>query len=384
METTRNTTVEMACPQCGAPVGMPALADAAVCSYCGSVLTRGEATTVPLAAPEKQTLRSVQCTQCAGPLDAFEGRRILVCSHCGVRVAVRPHHGFSRWIFPVRFDRLQAAHQAATWLREYPGIARDARNAHFVEAKLVYAPIWEHKALVAGWEFGRKLRTRAEPVAAQFPALFAPAYGEENVQLELQMVEEAVKEPRLQERRYYQAATDFSVLDATRPRVTGRELLLPLLAGELDPSAIVLEAEGTADEVEDTGRRIALQPVSGAISPETHLFAFRESTSLLYYPLWLVRFQQGNRLSRVVVSGRNGVVNSGIAPAGNARRAALLAVQFGVLAIVVAILAWLASIWDSGRISMIAAAVIVSLGAIALAWRFRTVGEVEYHEPFSN
>ncbi|OFW61174.1 MAG: hypothetical protein A2133_10695 [Actinobacteria bacterium RBG_16_64_13] len=384
MELTKNSSPESECPQCGAPVFMPAYAEAAVCAFCGSTLTRTEVEAVCPAGLDKQTLRSVQCTQCAGPLDVFEGRRILVCGHCGVRVAVGDHSGFSRWVFPPRLNRLDAAHAGAAWLREYPGIAEDARNAHFVEARLVYAPIWEHRALVTGWEFGRKLRTKVEPVVSMYSAPFDPARVSEDVRLELKMVQEEVREPRLQERRYYQAATDFTAIDATRPRVTGRELLVPLLAGEMDPAAIVLEAEGTAEEVAETGRKVALQPVSGAMSPDSHLFAFRESTSLLFYPLWLVRFQQGNRLCRVVVNGRDGGVNSAIAPADNTRRMALLGGQLALLALAIAVLVWLAVTWESGRVSMAAAAVIVSAGAVLLAWRYRAVSEVEYHEPFSN
>jgi hypothetical protein len=285
------------------------------------------------------------------------------------------HGGFSRWIYPVRADRLKAAAAGAAWLCEYPGVAKEARGAHFAEAHLVYAPIWEHKSLVAGWEFGRKLRART--------VLVNDPYDEREQRLELQPVSEEVKEPRLQERRYYQPATDFEVLGARRPLVTGRELLLPLLAGEVDPAATVLEPQGTPAEAAENGRRAALQPLSGAVFPDSHLFAFRESTTLLYYPLWLVRFQQGDRLCRLVVDGRDGTVNSAVAPADNRRSVALLVAQVAALAVAVAILVWLAWVWEAGRVSMVAAAVIVSLAAILLVRRFRTVGEVEYHEPFS-
>ncbi len=117
-----------------------------------------------VSAPEEEVLHSVQCSQCAGPLSVREGRRILVCRHCGVRVAVKEHGGFSRWYFPPRVNRLKAAAAGAAWLRDYPGIAKRARDARFVDARLIFAPIWEHKALLAGWEFGHILRTETEVV----------------------------------------------------------------------------------------------------------------------------------------------------------------------------------------------------------------------------
>ncbi len=306
-------------------------------------------------------LRSVRCSQCAGPLSAREGRRVLACGHCGVRVAVRERGGFSRWYLPAQVDRLEAVAAASVWLKGHPGIAKQAREASITEVQLVYAPIWEHKALIAGWEFGRKLRTRYELV------------GEERSErLDLKLVREGVEEPRLRERRFYEAATDLAALGATRPRITGRELMLPLLAGEIDPSATVLEAEGGPDEVAAAGRRAALAPVSGAESPDSHVFTLRESTALLYYPLWLLRYEDGNRSYRIVINGRNGNVNSAEAPAANRARVALLVVQVAVLVALVGLLLWLGSSGEPARVPTTVGAVIVSVAAIVLVWRFRS------------
>jgi hypothetical protein len=290
-----------------------------------------------------------------------------------VRTALIAHGGFSRWYFHAQVDRLAAMSAAAAWLKEHPGIAKRAREAPIVEAQLVYAPIWEHKALIAGWEFGHKLRTRYELVGE-----------EKSERLDLRLVREGVEEPCLQERRFYEAATDLAALGATRPRITGRELMLPLLAGELDPSATVLEAEGDAEEVAALGRRAALLPVSGAMSPESHMFALRESTALLYYPLWLLRYQDGNRTYRIVINGRDGSVNSAEAPVTNSGRVAVLVLQVAALAALAAVLLWLGSSEKAAQVPTMVGAVIVSVVAMLMVWRFRLQREVEYHEPFSS
>ncbi|MFH0916635.1 MAG: hypothetical protein V1912_09350 [bacterium] len=362
------------CPQCGAPVYMPKHAGMAVCASCGSTLAlEHDPRQAPVEESEQAFLRSVQCPQCAGPLGVREGRRILVCGHCGVRVAVKERGGFSRWYFPARLDRLRAVGAGSAWLKEYPGISRRARTARFFEAQLVWAPIWEYKALVAGWEFGSKLRTRYELVGE-----------EQNERLDLQLVREGVEEPHLRERRLFLAAADLTELGANRPRITGREPVLPLLAGELDPSARVLEAEGTAGEMIEKGRRAVLQPLSGASSPDTHLFALRESTTLLFYPLWLLRYRDGNRTYRMVVNGRDGNINSAVAPAAITERIARLAAQVALVAVIVAVLVWLGLTREPLRVPSLAAAVIVFVVAILKVWRFRAQGEVEYHEPYSS
>jgi len=371
-----------ACPQCGGPVDMSDQADVAICAFCGSslVLQRGSARapfgdSAPaiLGDTAPVVLRSVQCPQCAGPLGVAEGRRILACGHCGVRVVVKKPDGFSRWYFPVRLDRLMAAGAGSAWLKQHPGISKQARDAHFVEARLVWAPIWEYKALVAGWEFGSKLRTQYQLVGE-----------DESARLDLRLVREGVQEPRLQERRLFQAATDLAALGATRPRITGREPVLPLLAGELDPSSQVLDAEGTAAAMVDKGRKAVLQPLSGATYPDAHLFPLRESTSLLFYPLWLLRYPAGNRVYHMVVNGRNGTVNSATAPAATKEQVMRVAVRAALMAVAVVLLVWLGVVWGAARAPMLTAAVIVSLVAILMVSRFRMQREVEYHEPFSS
>jgi DNA-directed RNA polymerase subunit RPC12/RpoP len=367
------------CPQCGAPVSLPDYADGAVCAYCGSTLERDRVRVLEeerQRGAQRQLLRSVRCSQCAGPLSAHEGKRVLVCDHCGVRVAVLQHGGLTRWYFPARVDRARALATGAAWLKDYPGIAAEVRDAEPFEAKLAYAPIWEHKVLAAGWEFGSLHRTRVV-------VGLNPLSGEVDETMELQLVREGVQEPRLQERRHYLPATDFGALGACRPRVTGRELLVPLLAGELDDPALVLEVKGDASEVVEGGRTAAQMPLTGAMNPELHLFLFRESVALLYYPLWLLRFRRGDDYCRVVVDGRDGTVNSGRAPADQRRLVVALTAKIAGLAVAAAVLAYFGATFRPGRGPLLAVAVILSVSAVLLGVRFRPEKEVEYHDSFS-
>ena len=425
------------CPQCGAPVTLPDWADLALCPFCGSNLRReqpvradawgplrremeedapaistvtegqmsaagsgpppalpgdvspatgrGCAAPVPTptgplapsggqAAAQELVLHSLSCPQCAGPLSVRAGRRILLCGHCGVRVLVSGGGGLSRWLFPQNLDRLQTLAAARKWLTDYPGISRRARDVPLTRAQLVHVPIWEHRALVAGWEFGTKLRTRYHLVGDE----------EGSERLDLALAEEPFEEPHLQERRFFQAACDLEALGATRPRFSGRELLLPLVAGEVDPSSTVMEPRGTATDIAERGRKLALEPASAAADPQSRMLILRESVSLLYYPLWLVDYQAGGRPYRIVVDAHDGGVNSATAPAKEGRLTPSLGVRIAALVAVAIFALWLGSVVDGARVPTVLAAVIVCVAAILLVLRSPQGGKVEYHEPFSS
>jgi hypothetical protein len=384
----------VSCPQCGAPVSLPDYTDLAICPFCGSTLERthplpagapaavaaaarpgGQAAAFPAAGQvAEHVLHSLSCPQCAGPLCVRAGRRILLCSHCGVRVLVRGEGGLSRWLFPQAMDRVHALSTAAKWLAGYPGISPRARTVLPNQASLVHVPIWEHKALVAGWEFGTKLRTRS----------YLAGDGKSDEHLELAVVEERFEDPHLQERRFFQAACDLPALGATRPRFSGRELLLPLAAGEVDPASSVIQAQGAAEEVAEHGRRLALQPASGAADPQTQMLILHESTALLYYPLWLVDYHAGGQPYRVVVDGRDGSVNSATAPAKETRFTPALTAKVAALLLVAVLALCLAVTWAGGRVPSILLAVIVCVAAILLVAKTPAGGKVEYHEPFSS
>ncbi len=382
MSETRSKERPVTCPQCGAPVVLPDYADLVVCPFCGSNLTKTEGASGAAGRPspidigpcEEQQLRSLSCPQCAGPLSVRAGRRILLCSRCGVRILAHGQGGLSRWLFPQNVDKIRALSAASRWLTGHPGIDKKARACSVRQAQLVHVPIWEHKVLVAGWEFGTKLRTRS----------FLSTDDQGNDRLDLEVTKERFEDPHLKERRCFRAACDLPALGAARPRFSGRELLLPLLAGEVDPGSRVIDAQGDAAAIAEQGRKIALTPTSGAHNPHRWMLILRESLTLLYYPLWLVDYHAGGTAYRIVVDANDGTVNSAVAPAANPRLNPVLLGKVAALVIVAILAAWLSAVWPEGRVPTILLAVIVFVTAVLLVLRSPAGGKVEYHEPFSS
>jgi hypothetical protein len=327
------------------------------------------------APPEVPTpsLRSISCPRCAGPLNALDGVRLLSCGHCGTPFLISAPGGYSRRYFPCKVERLQAVGRASAWLDTRPDVPKDIEAAVFTDAHLLYLPIWEVGATVVGWEFGKRVRLRQRLVQV----------GDQEV-LQQEMVDEAVADPTLGERRFYQEAADLAALGMGRPHIAGREFTLPYLVGELEPGAAILETDGALAEVQRRATESFRRPPGGATIRDLHLFLLQQTSSLIYYPVWSLRYRYRGRRYAMTVDGRSGVVHSARAPADNSRRLVGLVAACVLLAVALAAYRWA---WDALRAvsDPVTAGVLVVILASAASsfWRFRLVREVEYHEPFS-
>ncbi len=317
-------------------------------------------------------LRSISCPRCAGPLQGRDGDRVIECARCGTRFLTRLQDGFARRYFPAKVERLQAVGAAARWLWEHPDVPSDIRESAFVEAHLLYVPIWEVRAYLVGWEFGKKLRNQTKVVKV----------GEEEV-ARTELVDQPVEEGFFSERRFYQEAADLDALGMGRPHITGREFTLPYLVGELERGAAVLQADGDLAAIRERARASFLHPPTGTVASDTRLFLLKESAALLYYPLWTLRYRYRGRLYEMVVDGRNGRIHAARAPADNRRRIALFLASYAALAVALAMTVSVRHEWPNMAEPALYSMVLVLVLAAGAFTRFRLIREVEYHEPFS-
>lgn len=330
----------------------------------------------PAAAPHETLgtvrLHSLSCPRCAGVLRSREGERVIRCSHCATPYLAASPAGYERRYFPAKVQRLQAVGRAAVWLSEIKDVPNDVRKAVFTEAHLLYAPVWECRAYVVGWEFGTKRRTKRELVQ----------FGEQDV-VQLQLVDETVEQGYLDERRMYQEAADLAALGMGRPHITGRDFTLPYLPGELEEGAAVLETDRDYTEVLERARDSFRRPPTGVAQRDARFFLLKESVTLVYYPLWSLHYRYRGRLYEVTVDGRNGVIHSARAPADNTRRLAVMLASYAALALALAVTATAWQAWEGMREPAIWAAVLIAVLAGTVYWRFSLLREVEHHEPFS-
>ena len=316
-------------------------------------------------------LRSLSCPNCAGSLAARDGERRLECLRCGSAFLWSEPSGVARRHFPVKVERLRAVGLAKRWLQENRDTPRDMGSAVVVAAHLLYIPIWEARAYVVGWEFGRKFRARQESVRQ----------GDDEY-ITIKMVEEGVQQGLFTERRFYRAATDLAALGIGRPQISGREFALPYSTGELEEGAAVLDNDNDHELVMAEARQAFLTPPMGTVG-SVKLFLLREAIALLYYPIWFLQYTYRGRRYEITVDGRDGTVHSARAPADGRRCIAALLVSYTALALALGVVVWVWTGWEHAREVATYAGAAIAAMTIGVYWRFRLIREVEYHEPFS-
>ncbi|MFO7678890.1 MAG: hypothetical protein R6X34_02465 [Chloroflexota bacterium] len=241
------------------------------------------------------------CPECSGVVPLKEGDRIVACPFCGIQALVQGDQGVRRWQVMRRVEREAAL---ASVQKFYGGVkkARDLKKeARVSDMFLIYLPYWRVQADVAGWRFGRKKvdKDETKPVEAEI----------------------------LEQMHWNDAALEVSEYGVHRVTLS-KDLLEPYDSQALHAEALVFEPTESHTDALDEAHAYFLQQARGKQSLQTTYFEkfhfLHEHLSIVYYPLWVVRYDYRQRHYQVVVDGVSGDVLYGKAPGNIFYRAAAL------------------------------------------------------------
>lgn len=302
--------------------------------------------------------QGLNCPSCGGIVVVPEGVRIVLCPFCDQRSLVQGEQGVRRWQAPRGIDR-KAAMKSARGFFSGLDKARDLkRSARIREVFGVYLPYWRVSSFVSGWMFGRVKSgsDKTKPAEAEIA----------------------------EEMHWNDAAVDVSEFGVHRVSINEKDLV-PFDADRLHSEAMVFEltesrTEALAEAEEHFHDRCRRKSRLKATSfAKLHLL--RTQLSLVYYPLWVVRYEYHNRRYQVVVDGVNGRVLYGKAPGNILFRAAALVVGMAVGNLILVngtVLALLLLSDADDELGLLAVPFVVGAGLILAGYRaFRYGGEVE-------
>lgn len=257
--------------------------------------------------------QGLTCPNCRGVVPVPEGVRLVRCPYCDQRSLVQGEQGVRRWQVARQLDRDQALETVKGFfsgMKKAPGLKQ---KAEIRELFLVYLPYWRVTATVAGWMFGRVKsgKDSTRPIEVEV----------------------------LEEMEWNDAATDVAEFGVHQVTIRQAELQ-PYDSERLHQEGMIFEpSESRTEALAEAEQHFSHQARSRRSLKRKFFEKFhilRPQLGLVYYPLWVARYEYRQRNYQVVVDGTQPKVLYGKAP-GNIfyRAAALVAgMAFGNLILV--------------------------------------------------
>lgn len=258
-------------------------------------------------------VEGLTCPNCAGTLDLATGLRVVFCEYCRTPLLVTSEIGVRRFAVEPRVGADKARDVAARWLakgmRKDPKLRKQARLA---ESLLCFLPFFRVRADALGVALGTELRQRT-------------VGSGKNRRVQTYEVDVERKVAKSHDRTY--PAVDVSEWGIRRVNLVG-DPLVPFDSSLLSRLGMVFEPTGSERAV----FQAALEQFRGSTSPAAGLkkvrFQFlqtlREQLSIIYYPLWIVRYHYRDRGYQILVDAEDGTLAYGKAPGNDFFRAAIL------------------------------------------------------------
>jgi hypothetical protein len=255
----------------------------------------------------------LSCPGCGGALAVAPGLRVVVCPFCQTPLLARGEPGIRRFaVVPeVASDR---AHEAtrAWWEKGWNKHRALPREAETREAFLCFLPFLRTEADAVGYAFGTEERTRTVGSGKNRRTQRYEVDVERRLEKHLDRTLPAVN------------AAEFGVAQVH----LGGDRLVPFDADRLERLGMVFSPTRSESEA----RREALLAFREEADPGRglkrvyfrYLATLRERFSVVYYPLWVVRYRFRGRSYQALVDGEDGSLAYGKAPGNDLFRALML------------------------------------------------------------
>ena len=304
--------------------------------------------------------QGLTCPECSGVVPIAEGDRIVECPYCHTYSLVQGERGVRRWQVPQTVERERALQTVGNFFRGMKKARDLAKEAQIKDTFLIYLPYWRVESFVAGWMFGRVKsgKDSTRPIEVQISEMM----------------------------HWNDAAVDVAEYGVHQVAIS-KEQLQPYDSDRLHAEAMVFEpSESHSDALDEACRHFTYRGRK-ARSLRTKFFEkfhfLRQRLSIVYYPLWVSRYEYHKRNYQVVVDGVNGNILYGKAPGNIFYRAAALVGGLALGNLILVNGTWLATLMlsssdEEGSLFLLLMPIALGIGLIAAGYRaFRYGEEVE-------
>lgn len=310
------------------------------------------------------TLKGLSCPACGGSLEIEEGKPVLSCAFCKTGLYVEGDLSAPKFYTPNRFPKEKIQQTVRRWFRSFDKASDLTSKADIQNTFLVFIPFFRYRARMCGWVLGKQKRQSKN----------STYYVD-------------VEKKILRDYDWNTPACNTGEFGIRWVDFQGDEIRSFNLE-EVQAQGMTFEPTGTRDEALAAARarleEDALKTAKMDKISFQKFFYINQQISLVYYPLWVVRYVYRERTYQVVVDGTSNEVLYGRAPGNNLYRAAMLifSMMLGNLILTSALRnidVFFSSSSDSDSGQALIFIVIISLAIMLFGFaRFRYGGEIRY------
>lgn len=307
-------------------------------------------------------VEGLTCPNCAGTLEIDSGLRVVSCEFCRTPLLVTSEVGIRRLAVEPRIDSSKARELARKWLSH--GMSKEPRlksEAKIGETLLCFLPFYRVEADCVGVALGTEVRQRTVGTG-------------KNRRVQTYEVDVERKVSTKYDRTY--PAVNVEEWGIHRVNLVG-DPLVPFDPDALGSKGMVFSPTGNEGKIMTAALsefRSRTDPTSGLKRTRfKFLETLRERLSVIYYPLWVVRYRYRDRAYQILVDAEDGGLAFGKAPGNDFFRAAMLVIAEAFAAFLATTVIQIAG----GSFLAIAVVGGIALSAFLWGWRhFRHGGVV--------
>ncbi|MDH3365445.1 MAG: hypothetical protein OEM29_05525 [Thermoplasmata archaeon] len=237
----------------------------------------------------------LNCTACGGAISIVEGEDTVVCPYCSSTLFIEGDEGVATIAFKNRLTKQGAIGASRSWWSR-GWKARDLKRVgKATEVYPIYLPFWRATTRVAGWICGYEIRRHTDSKGR----VHEQKVPKEVMVLNDYQFSEIAADPGdlgIRRLRNFSGETNFADFD-----------MIPTFEATTSKDDAVSHAKNEA-----LSRARSSARVPRVTMERLHILPRR--LSMVYYPVWVVRYNYKERMYLTTVDGVTGQLLSGRAP----------------------------------------------------------------------
>jgi len=312
-----------------------------------------------------EVIKGLMCPGCGGAVELREGNNVLKCGYCETSLLVMGDEGVIQYHVKSKVPQDDAKASVKNWFGKFDKDRKLKAEAQFTEVFLVHIPFWRSLGQVCGWIFGNKV--------------YHETHTDNKGNVRTTTRKEPVERMVMRDYVWNKAACDvseFGVEEVDNSGISGN--LAPFDLTAVEKEGMVFEPTFSRTDANLESEKWMLDRAKRDVDVDEVLFqklhSIGKKLSVVYYPLWIIRYKFKERNYQVVVDGLSNKLLYGRAPGSTLFRVSMF---IGSLMIGNLLLTTSLKYYSGGSGDMIIVVALLGIALIIFGFmKFRYGGEV--------